>query len=60
MVRATIEDNLCLPSVDACRTLRLPQPRKRKKLRGTLEAFEIKASGIRQAVNQLSGGNRQK
>ena len=36
-------------------------PRKRKAFaREQLAAFEIKASGIRQAVNQLSGGNRQK
>jgi ribose transport system ATP-binding protein len=62
MVRATIEDNLCLPSVDAfVGPLGFLSPRKRKKFAGEqLEAFEIKASGIRQAVNQLSGGNRQK
>ena len=36
-------------------------PRKRKAFaQEQLRVFEIKASGIRQAVNQLSGGNRQK
>lgn len=62
MVRATIEDNLCLPSTDSfVGRLGFLSPRKRKAFaREQLAAFEIKASGIRQAVNQLSGGNRQK
>ena len=62
MVRATIEDNLCLPSIDSFTgRLGFISPRKRKAFaQEQLQAFEIKASGIRQAVAELSGGNRQK
>ena len=62
MVRATNEDNLVLPSTDSfVGRLGFMSPRKRKAFaQEQLRVFEIKASGIRQAVNQLSGGNRQK
>ena len=62
MGRATIEDKLCLPSID-CFTggLGCISARKWKAFaQEQLQAFEFKASGIRQAVAELSGGIRQK
>jgi ribose transport system ATP-binding protein len=62
MVSASIEDNLCLPSIELIKgRLGFINPVKTKNLaRKLVKEFEIKTEGIKQNVDQLSGGNRQK
>jgi len=62
MVTASIEDNICLPSIkELGGFMGFISPSKKKELAAkAVTEYEVKTTGIKQYMNRLSGGNRQK
>lgn len=62
MLNASIKDNMCIPSVnDIEGPLGFLSPSKMSNMANeAVKSFEVKTTGITQAINMLSGGNKQK
>jgi len=62
MLSASINDNICLPSIQNIQYFfgYINNTKKNKLADNAVKSFDIKAIGINQLVNDLSGGNRQK
>ena len=61
ILNASIQENICLPSLETLENKMFIHPEDEKKLaKKEIEAFRIKCNNGKQWVNNLSGGNKQK
>ncbi|MGB4659069.1 MAG: sugar ABC transporter ATP-binding protein [Mobilitalea sp.] len=61
IMNASIQENICLPSLNTLESKTFIKPSKEKKLADhEIDAFRIKCNNGKQWVNTLSGGNKQK
>lgn len=62
MLRASVKDNICLPSIDnLIKKIGFISPGEKKKLaKDIVNNFQIKTRDIEQNIYELSGGNKQK